>query len=31
MNNFTEENFIFEIDRKALEYFYEKSGEELRA
>lgn len=31
MNNFTEENFVFDIDSPAPEYFYEKGGEELPA
>ena len=29
MNNFTEENFIFNIDQKPPEYFYEKGGQDL--
>lgn len=31
MNNFTEENFVFDIDSTAPEYFYEEGGEELPA
>ena len=29
MNNFTEENFIFNIDQKPPEYFYEQGGQDL--
>lgn len=29
MDNFTEENFIFDIDQKPPEYFYEKGSQEL--
>ena len=31
MDNFTEENFIFDIDQKPPEYFYEQGSEELPA
>ncbi|KAK8838968.1 hypothetical protein M9Y10_032428 [Tritrichomonas musculus] len=29
LNNFTVENFVFDIDSNTPEYFYEKGGEEL--